>query len=146
MKVEVLDWLTAWSLGKITRLSAFQRSLKPGYQTRKLDTSVAWTDPKGLEVPLWTTGIKKMLKGWICWFWCQWLMGTERYALRKKIFHRYMFCLPPIFLFARVTSILKDVTYTESESPLSHHCPTVPQVSLSKSVSSGRRRHGILPP
>lgn len=40
MKGEVLGWPTAWNLGKIIRLSAFQRSLKPGSQTRKLDTLV----------------------------------------------------------------------------------------------------------
>lgn len=55
-----------------------------------------------------------------------------------------MFYLPPIFLFARVTNILKDVTYIESESSLSQHCPTVPQVDLSKRVSTGRQWYRIL--
>lgn len=59
MKGEVLGWPTAWNLGKIIRLSAFRRSLKPDSQTRKLDTLVVWIGAKGREVPLWTIGIKK---------------------------------------------------------------------------------------
>lgn len=55
-----------------------------------------------------------------------------------------MFYLPPIFLFARVISILKNVMYIKSESSLSQHCPTVTQVDLSKRVSTGRQWYRIL--